>query len=539
MAGTGGTTSKTAGVTLPRLAAAAAAVALTGLVAAAPSVATAAVDTPTTTEGCISSVPEPNSAAPVQICYTLFRPAGASASRPVPVVLHGHGWGGSRTTDAAAFSRYLDDGYGVLSFDQRGFGESGGLAHVLDPDVEGRDVIGLVDVVAAQDWVQKEQGRGKPDPVLGAIGGSYGGGYQFLGAFTELRDTGATRFDALVPEITWNDLKTALAPDEVSRSTWQSLLAAIAAQDADETVLRGFAYGAATGLWPGEGDLPGTDLDAFYEEKGPRWHVEQGRRLDVPVLLGQGLNDNLFNVNQGLANFDTALTPSARARSIFVGYNGGHVLPNALPPAESVNGDPCSARLNSGSGDFAALAKRFFDENLKGLRTGLSGHGLYHLTTADATTCLTLSSVAPTRSVRLGEVATTTAAGGPVHHELASGPLTVAGVGRVDATVSAVGVENKAFFALSTGTSPADAKVVQNNMMPLREEQPLLGSARSIELPGIAVRVPEGEKLYLTVSPVSDMSAAAGSRTPGAFVLRDTVVQVPVMEDAVEDATVR
>jgi ABC-2 type transport system ATP-binding protein len=286
-------------VTLPRLAAAAAAVALTGLVAAAPSVATAAVDTPTTTDGCISSVPEPDSAAPVQICYTLFRPAGASASRPVPVVLHGHGWGGSRTTDAAAFSRYLDDGYGVLSFDQRGFGESGGLAHVLDPDIEGRDVIGLVDVVAAQDWVQKEQGRGKPDPVLGAIGGSYGGGYQFLGAFTELRDTGATRFDALAPEITWNDLKTALAPDEVSRSTWQSLLAAIAAQDADETVLRGFAYGAATGLWPGEGDLPGTDLDAFYEEKGPRWHVEQGRRLDVPVLLGQGLNDNLFTSTRG------------------------------------------------------------------------------------------------------------------------------------------------------------------------------------------------------------------------------------------------
>ncbi len=106
----------------------------------------------------------------------------------------------------------------------------------------------------------------------------------------------------------------------------------------------------------------------------------------------------------------------------------------------------------------------------------------------------------------------------------------MAGIGRVDATVSAVGVENKAFFGLSTGTSPADAKVVQNNVMPLREELPLLGTARSVELPGIAVRVPAGEKLFLTVSPVSDMSASSGSRTPGALVLRDTVVQLPVVQ---------
>ena len=39
---------------------------------------------------------------------------------------------------------FLDGGYGVLSFDQRGFGESGGHAYVENPAVEGKDVARLI-----------------------------------------------------------------------------------------------------------------------------------------------------------------------------------------------------------------------------------------------------------------------------------------------------------------------------------------------------------------------------------------------------------
>ena len=35
---------------------------------------------PTTTNGCVTSVPDPGTTAPVKICYSLFEPAGASAS---------------------------------------------------------------------------------------------------------------------------------------------------------------------------------------------------------------------------------------------------------------------------------------------------------------------------------------------------------------------------------------------------------------------------------------------------------------------------
>jgi hypothetical protein len=45
---------------------------------------------------------------------------------------------------------------------------------------------------------------------------------------------------------------------------------------------------------------------------------------------------------------------------------------------------------------------------------------------------------------------------------------------------------------------------------------PHLSRERSVELPGVAVSVPAGKKLFLTVSPVVDQFNSNGSRTPGA-----------------------
>ena len=50
------------------------------------------------TNRCLTSVPDPGTTEPVKICYTLFRPAYASRKHHVPVIMHSHGWGGSRTT---------------------------------------------------------------------------------------------------------------------------------------------------------------------------------------------------------------------------------------------------------------------------------------------------------------------------------------------------------------------------------------------------------------------------------------------------------
>lgn len=490
-----------------------------------PSGAAPVAPAPAVTSGCVSSVPEPGSTEPTPICYSLFRPAGASAAKPVPMLLHSHGWGGSRTTDAAAFGSWLQQGFGILSFDQRGFGESGGKAHIETPALEGRDVIALVDLVTALPWVRKEA---KGDPLLGAIGGSYGGGYQYVGMLTEQMLTGRTRFDALAPEITWFDLKESLAPQEVPRTTWiAALYAAGLPSDAHTTdASAGLAYSAATGQWP-DGTVPGVpDLDAFFEKNGPRWHLSQGRRVDVPVLFNQGATDNLFPLTQGLSIWERSLTAQARLRSIFVGYNGGHALPNVAPAGEGPAGNPCAERLAGGKGaGFTQLAQRFMAEQLLGRRTGLTGYGQLHLATVD-NTCSTVRSVAPRTAVELGTVLAPAGVGAPLTTLVAAGPVRVAGRVRLDALVTTVGADVRSFFALAVGTTPADAVVVQNNVMPHRELLPVTGAERSIELPSVAVDVPAGSNLYLVASPVSDMFVAHGSRTPGVLLLQDATLHL-------------
>jgi len=440
------------------------------------------------------------------------------------MVLHSHGWGGSRTTDPAAFAYLTDAGFGVLSFDQRGFGESGGKAHIENPDVEGKDVQAVVDLVAEQPWVQQER---PGDPVLGAIGGSYGGGYQFVGALSEVRDRGATRFDALVPEITWFSLTDSLFPQGVPRTEWAAALtaAALPTDALPPQVVQGFVEATATG------DVP-TYLHDFLDRNGPEWHLRQGRRLDVPVLFGQGETDNLFPLDQGLKNFSRVLTDRARSRSIFVGYNGGHTLPAVLPAGTNLDiplatADACSPTL--GSPSFADLGLRFLQQNLQGRRTGLTGFGRYHLTTASGDRCVSVPTVAPTTAVELGEVVSTVGVGASVAYPVAQGPLTIAGSPTLDARLTTIGLDNRAFLGLAVGTSPLDARIVQNNMLPIRENGIAIDKPRrGVELPSVAVDVPAGQTLFLTVAPVSDMSVGFGSRVVGAMRMKDVVVHLPV-----------
>lgn len=484
----------------------------------------------TATDGCVASVPEPGSTAKVGICFTLFRPATATRRHRVPMVMHSHGWGGSRTTAATVADTFivrdlLKAGYGVLSFDQRGWGASGGHAHVESPDVEGHDVRRLVDLISRLGWVQQD---GRRDPRLGAVGGSYGGGYQFLAAFEELRTRGKPVFDALAPEITWHDLSQSLAPEGVVRTEWAlALSAASVPSDAlQPQVYQALAEGTATGRWP-DGSVPGTeDMVSFFRKNGPRWHVQHHRRLNIPVLFGQGTTDTLFNLQQGLANWRLALTRKARQRSMFIGYNGGHTLPAVLPAGVDVTSDPCSRKL--AGGDFGRLTIRFLDEHLRGRERTLRGYGRLHLATPTGQ-CVTTRSAAAAKTYDAGTVATTTAVGVPVTTALVRGPVTVAGTPYLTGKVTALGLENRAFYGLAVGTSPADARLVQNNVLPLREPRPVTGVARRIALPSVAVRVPRGQTLFLLASAVSDTFAAMGSRTPGVVTIADTQAHLPVV----------
>ncbi|MGI8644961.1 MAG: alpha/beta hydrolase family protein [Nocardioides sp.] len=505
---------------------------LAATLVAAPGTAAPATSEPTTaaagkarvTNACFTSVPDPGKTEDGQICYTLFKPAGATRKKPVPMIMHSHGWGGSRARDPAAFSRWLDAGYAVVSFDQRGFGESGGQAQVMNPAYEGRDVRKLVRIIAGLRWVKQD---GRNDPRLGAIGGSYGGGYQFLGAFTELARRGKPVFDALAPEITWHDLSQSLAPEGVVRTEWALALsaAALPTDALPPRVYKALVEGAATGFYP-DGSTPGTEnLVEFFRKNGPAFHVSEGRRLDIPVLFGQGTTDTLFNLQQGIANWQQALTPKARSKSMFVAYNGGHVLPAIFPQGVAVTSDPCSAQLAGGT--FEDLARQFMDRRLKKKKNSLTGYGRYHLATPGGA-CITVDSVEPTRDYAIGTVTTTTAVGVPLSTKIADGPLRVAGSPYLTGRMTALAVNNRAFYGLAIGTSPADAKLVQNNVLPVNELTPIVDQPRRVTLPSVAVDVPAGQSLFLLATPISDTFVGMSSRVAGAISIANTVVHVPV-----------
>jgi len=501
-----------------------------------------------------------------RIAATVFRPAGADATDPVPMVLHSHGWAGSRETDpAGAVAPYLEAGYGVLSFDQRGFGEStDDKANVMDPAKEGRDVLAVVDHVAGLDWVArdgKDDSKDPNDPVLYAVGGSYGGGYQFAGAVLDevqrrqaSKGAVGTRFDALAPEITWHDLNEALGPQGVPRALWDTLLVVAGANALPQEVIVGYAVGIVTGTMPDGTDLPpevvdrvealvaplgidaatvaaalqGPDIVGFLADNGPARWADLGVRLDIPVLIRQGTTDNLFNLNHGLDNFARILTPGARSRSTFIGYNGGHALPQVLPLGTQGSGDPCTALA---ADDFPALAVEFFGAVASTPRPRpllLDGLSRYNVATPDGQ-CLRADQLTPT-PVELDlplPVAVTTGVGVPVNIPIATGPLDVAGVPVLRARVESLGLDNRVFAALSVGRTPLDARVVQNNVLPVRTTGLSLGEQVVAELPGVGVRVAEGETLYLTLSPLSDMFLLTGSRVPGGMVFRDITVDVP------------
>jgi len=64
--------------------------------------------------------------------------------------------------------------------------------------------------------------------------------------------------------------------------------------------------------------------------------------------------------------------------------------------------------------------------------------------------------------------------------------------------------------------------------MPLRQLIPAVGEELALELPGVAVEIPEGQSLYLTVAQVTDMFVGTGSRAPGAIMIENATVEVPL-----------
>ncbi|MFE1553032.1 CocE/NonD family hydrolase [Streptomyces sp. NPDC058718] len=276
----------------------------------------------------------------------LYRPAGVDAAHPAPAVLATNGFGGSKSdgsTDTIG-KAFAERGYVGLVYSGLGFGKSGCLISLDDPEIDGRAAARLVDFLAGAraaddgtraDFVVRD---GAGDPRVGTIGGSYGGAVQLAAASVD------PRIDALVPLITWNDLAYSLAPNAADRATpgvfkWQwangfylmgegqpLLSPSLDPSRINSLGCLHFVTAACdTVRLLNSGRYPSAETEkmlAFARSVSPVSYLD---RVKAPTLIVQGQSDSLFNLNEARATYDRLRQRGVDTRMIWQswGHSGG------------------------------------------------------------------------------------------------------------------------------------------------------------------------------------------------------------------------
>ncbi|SDP94744.1 ABC-2 type transport system ATP-binding protein [Actinopolyspora xinjiangensis] len=160
----------------------------------------------------------------VQLDLRLFVPERT----PAPAVVLAHGFDGDKTELAVPARRLAARGFTVLTYSARGFGHSTGRVALNAPDYEVTDARRILDWLARQPEVTTQ---GQDDPLVGVGGVSYGGALSMLLAGND------DRVDAIAPLTTYNDLRTAMLPNDASTEPISTTTAARGG-DADRGVFR-------------------------------------------------------------------------------------------------------------------------------------------------------------------------------------------------------------------------------------------------------------------------------------------------------------
>lgn len=259
----------------------------------------------------------PTRATACKVVGELLVPNGASATDPQPAVMSTNGFGGSWTSSTSLGPAQMaaSRGYVALTYSGLGFGGSGCQIELDNPTWDG---LAASELISWLGFLPEVRRQGRDDPVVGMVGGSYGGGVQFSTAEID------PRLDAIVPVITWNDLAYSLAPnnDTVGAS-------GLARQTTEPGVLKWewstlfFADGMATPLEHPTTATPSTCPDfapsicqAYltsvalgYPDRATITMlrhdsmVDFWQRLHLPVLLAQGEKDSLFDIQEAVDNY--------------------------------------------------------------------------------------------------------------------------------------------------------------------------------------------------------------------------------------------
>ncbi len=367
------------------------------------------------------SVGNPKGATTTKIYLTVMVPTGCPAGTTFPLVLNAPGWGMTRfhnaakdntlNTTAQMFVGLLGlipalpwYGYVVISFDERGMGDSvpkngGGLARVIDPALETKDAMAIIDWAydnASTYSIQTEPDSGiAKDIKVGAIGISYGAGFQPTLAALD------PRVDAIIPAGSWHDVAYSLLPGDVVKTNWDDILCLAGNGTMQVTPLVSSVCGAIQQNTSSNvnvrslsdvlaiTDTPGNtpeqvghdDLVNFFYGHGMNYfHDQEQASLPwlsltdrssllpdgaestlraVPALFLQGNRDVLFNLTEGYWNWNYFNQAGGDVR--LLSNEGGHVNPLAGEPGV-ITGTPACG----GTPDAVDAALAWFDHYLKG-----------------------------------------------------------------------------------------------------------------------------------------------------------------------------
>ena len=147
-----------------------------------------------------------------QLDVTVRVPQSATpAAGPHPLVVSLHGYGGSKNSSVGDVDKLANDGFTVLRYSARGFGDSWGQVNLADLHVELRDLRSMISQVT------KDPGLQADADAVGVFGASYGGIQSWLAAveptFTADPGGGQVRIRTIVPIVPATDLLYSLRPN--------------------------------------------------------------------------------------------------------------------------------------------------------------------------------------------------------------------------------------------------------------------------------------------------------------------------------------
>jgi ABC-2 type transport system ATP-binding protein len=472
---------------------------------------------------------------------TLYEP---TSDGPHPTMLMTHGYGLTRSLSPFVLTRakmYARNGYTTLTYDSRGFGESGGQVNVNGPK-EVKDAQTLITWLANRENVLTD---GPNDPRIGMDGTSYGGGIQLNTAAAEGRGDGISasddRLDALVPRWAWHDLTYSLAPNGMIKRNWALLLTLggaagshffgddpvdyIKGQSPElyEILIEGFIRNELT-----------DDGKAYLNARSPSQDIGD---ITAPALFIQAWPDTLFVPNETIWNAEGL--EGTKHRLVF--SNGGHSLEllSSLEQQDYLNAKALAwidTHLR-GDGQSDLPPVTFYERQTGEWRTtdgippsNATPETLSLANAASGEKTPVFNSVIPTATSQLFPVNADTSVTSIDFDFPVSETTEIMGSPTLRLSVEPIGPETRLFGRFYHVDETGNAELIDNQVTPFKVEGK--GAIREVEAVAFQRRFQPGEALRFTIA-TTDVAFQSSRLSAGAYIHHSAVhpssIDVPIV----------